>query len=280
METLRFDRIGYWTELKLEIIQRYASEYSKILANQTSPKLFHVYIDAFAGAGQHISLDSGEIVPGSPLIALSIAPPFRQYYFIDLNRSRTDHLLSLTRSRSDVSIEYGDCNEVLVTKVFPKVKFEDYRRGLCLLDPYGLDLNWNIIETAGKMRSLDIFLNFPVMDMNRNVLWRCGSQIPEQGIRRMNAFWGDDSWQRLTYVEQCDLFGATEYVKSLTNLSVANAFKKRLHDVAEFSEVLDPIPMRNSIGRVIYYLFFASQKPVAAEIVDHIFRKYERHGYS
>jgi len=130
------------------------------------------------------------------------------------------------------------------------------------------------------MRSLDIFLNFPVMDMNRNVLWRCGSQIPEQGIRRMNAFWGDDSWQRLTYVEQCDLFGATEYVKSLTNLSVANAFKKRLHDVAEFSEVLDPIPMRNSIGRVIYYLFFASQKPVAAEIVDHIFRKYERHGYS
>ncbi len=32
--------------------------------------------------------------------------------------------------------------------------------------------------------------------------------------------------------------------------------------------------MRNSTGAIVYYLVFASQKPVAAGIVEDIFRKY------
>ena len=47
----QFDRIGYWSEIKLEIIKEYASAYSTILAAQTGPSFYHVYIDAFAGAG-------------------------------------------------------------------------------------------------------------------------------------------------------------------------------------------------------------------------------------
>jgi hypothetical protein len=47
-----FDEIGYWSEIKLEIVRDYASTYSRIL---TSKKLPHIYIDAFAGAGRHIS---------------------------------------------------------------------------------------------------------------------------------------------------------------------------------------------------------------------------------
>ena len=55
---------------------------------------------------------------------------------------------------------------------------------------------------------------------------------------------------------------------------VAKAFGQRLHDVAGFEYVADPIPMRNSKGVPLYYLFFASQKPVAKKIVDAIFDKY------
>jgi len=43
-----FDSIGYWSEIKLEIIASYASAYSKILAAQTNPRLSHAYVDAFA----------------------------------------------------------------------------------------------------------------------------------------------------------------------------------------------------------------------------------------
>ena len=53
-KALRFDEIGYWSELKLEIVKKYASAYSTILAKQSVVKA-HLYIDAFAGAGTHLS---------------------------------------------------------------------------------------------------------------------------------------------------------------------------------------------------------------------------------
>jgi hypothetical protein len=44
--------------------------------------------------------------------------------------------------------------------------------------------------------------------------------------------------------------------------------------VAGFKHVPKPLPMRNSRGVIIYYLFFASQKPVAMHIVQDIFNRY------
>ena len=32
--------------------------------------------------------------------------------------------------------------------------------------------------------------------------------------------------------------------------------------------------MRNTMGAIVYYLFFASQRPVALKIVQEIFEKY------
>jgi len=57
----RFDEIGYWSEVKLEILREYAAAYSRILAAQCQPKLHHVYIDAFAGAGVHVSKRVGNL---------------------------------------------------------------------------------------------------------------------------------------------------------------------------------------------------------------------------
>jgi three-Cys-motif partner protein len=85
---LRFDEIGYWSEVKLDIVKNYAVAYSTILAAQQRPRLFHVYIDAFAGAGLHISKTRGRLVPGSPLNALEVQPPFREYHCIDLKREK------------------------------------------------------------------------------------------------------------------------------------------------------------------------------------------------
>jgi hypothetical protein len=38
------------------------------------------------------------------------------------------------------------------------------------------------------------------------------------------------------------------------------------------------MPMRNSVHAVVYYLFFASPKAVAAGIVEDIFKKYADYG--
>ena len=56
---------------------------------------------------------------------------------------------------------------------------------------------------------MEIFLNFPVADMNRNVLWRNPDAVATSQIERMNRFWGDDSWRTDVYSQsrQTDLFG-------------------------------------------------------------------------
>lgn len=273
-ETFRYDEIGYWSEIKLDIVKKYAAAYSVILSRQENPRLYHLYIDAFAGGGTHKSKTTGSFVPGSPDNALHVDPPFREYHFIDLHKPKVESLQTLAGARDDVYIHEGDCNRILLEKVFPRARFEDFRRALCLLDPYGLDLDWEVIRTAGKMRSIEIFLNFPVADMNRNVLWRRAKGVSPLQVRRMNRFWGDDSWQRAAYAPSAQQYLWEARDEKLSNEAVAHAFKERLKTAAGFAHVPEPIPMRNRRNAIVYYLFFASQKPVAKHIVEDIFAKY------
>lgn len=276
--SIPIDEVGYWSEIKLDILKSYAIEYSKILSAQTSPPLDHIYIDAFAGAGIHLSKLTGELIPGSPLNALNIEPHFKEYHFIDINKSRVNALQTISDERENVYIYESDCNKILQQEIFPRVLYEKYKRGLCLLDPYGLHLDWEIIETAGKMKSIEIFLNFPVADINRNVLRKNQDTVSEKQIARLDRFWGDHSWHDSAYQEtQPDLFGDV-FEEKTTNKKFAEAFRKRLKDVAGFKYVPQPMPMRNTKGAIVYYLFFASQKPVAKNIVSHIFKKYENRG--
>jgi three-Cys-motif partner protein len=152
---LCFDEIGYWSEIKLDIVKDYAQAYTTILAKTG---LTFAYIDGFAGSGVHLSKSSHELIPGSPLNALKIKPPFHEYFLVDLDGERVDQLRGLAeiREQKAVHVIHGDCNQVLLEDIFPKVKYEDYRRALCVLDPYGLHLNWQVIETAGKMKSVEI----------------------------------------------------------------------------------------------------------------------------
>jgi three-Cys-motif partner protein len=274
---LKFDEIGYWSELKLEIIKKYAAAYSTILSAQTNPRLKHLYIDAFAGAGVHLSKKTGEFVSGSPLNALQVTPPFSEYHFIDLDSSKTQNLKELVGQRSDVQVYQGDCNQILLEKIFPHARYEQYRRALCLLDPYGLHLTWEVIKTAGQLKTIDMFLNFPVADMNRNVLWRNPEGVREEDIQRMTAFWGDDSWRSTAYLSHNDLFGVSIAEKE-DNQKIADSFRARLKQVAGFKYVPQPLPMRNSRKAVVYYLVFASQKPVASKIVQDIFAAYQQYG--
>ena len=274
-----FDEIGYWSEIKLDIIREYAAAYSKILAAQSTPPLHHIYIDAFAGAGLHLSKSSGEVIAGSPTNALLLTPPFREYHFIDLDERRVASLEQISRERSDVKVYHGDCNTILVQEVFPKARFKEYKRALCILDPYGLDLEWRVIAEAARMGSVEIFLNFPVADINRNVLWRNREGVSVEQAARLTRFWGDESWRDIAYhpSSQATLWGDRADEKS-TNDEVAEAFRQRLKTVAGFKHVPEPMAMRNSNHAIVYYLYFASHKPVAAGIVRDIFAKHRKQG--
>jgi len=269
--------IGYWTEIKLDILREYAAAYSRILSAQTKPRLKHVYIDGFCGSGCHMSRDGG-LVWGSPTSVLLVDPPFTEYHLIDLDEGNIENLQLIIDARTQgpydpktVHLYNADCNEVLLKQVFPRVRYEDYRRALCLLDPYGLHLDWSVIAAAGRMRSIEIFLNFPILDMNRNVLHKNPEKVDPKQIERLTRYWGDDTWRSAAYTNTQNLFG---YDEKTNNEQVVEAFRARLKEVAGFGYVSDAMPMRNRTNAVVYYLIFASHKPVAANIVKDIFKKH------
>lgn len=275
MSKCKLDEVGVWTEVKLEIIDKYARAYARILSNQKDIKKF-IYIDAFAGAGSHISKQKGIPIAGSPTLALNTSPPFSEYHFIDLSRKKIDRLKSIGEGRKNVFFYEEDCNNILREKIFPRCRYKDYARALCLLDPYAICVDWQILETAGKMGSIEIFYNFMIMDANMNVFGTDQSKVTPEQITRMDRVWGDHSWKDAVYRKTEDLFGEIE--EKTDNKHIAEAFRKRLIDVAGFKYVPEPVPMRNSRGSVIYYLYFASPSKTGLKIVDQIFSKYRKQG--
>ena len=276
MRRFKLDEVGYWSEIKLAIVKEYASAYSVIMAAQRRDRikdLLHIYIDGFAGAGLHIRKATNQFIPGSPLNALLVDPPFCEYHLVDLDTGKADSLRRLAGDRLniDVFVYDGDCNDVLMNDVFPRARYEDYRRALCILDPYGLHLDWKIIQAAGKLGTVDLFLNFPVMDMNMNVLWRQPERVDPKQAERLTRFWGDDTWRQAAYTMDQNLFG---YEEKTGNDEFARAFQRRLRDTAGFKNVIEPLPMRNDQGATVYYLFFASPNATGNKIAKSIFDKY------
>lgn len=96
--------------------------------------------------------------------------------------------------RKDVFIYSGDCNQLLLSTVFPRADYRKYCRALCLLDPYNINLTWEVIEAAGKAQSIEIFVNFMIMDINRNVLRKDLTTAPKGKVEQMTRLWGDESW--------------------------------------------------------------------------------------
>jgi len=273
-QEFRHDEIGYWTEIKHQIIKEYAKAYSIIMSAQ-KVHFHYLYIDAFAGSGTHKSKGTGEFVLGSPLHALNVDPPFHEYHFIELRPQKVESLEKLVGPRSDVKIYLGDCNKILLESVLPLARREDYSRALCVLDPYGMHIDWEVVQKIGLMKSVEIFLNFPIMDINMNVLKHRPEKVLPTQIERMNRFWGDGSWRDELYSlsPQMSIFGEEEV--KVRNEQVAEVFRRRLIEVAGFLNVPQPLPMRNSINSIVYYLFFASHNDTGNKIVSYIFNNFK-----
>ncbi|MBZ5678166.1 MAG: three-Cys-motif partner protein TcmP [Acidobacteriia bacterium] len=270
------DEIGIWSEVKLAIIKKYAAAYTTIMEAQRRdrfPRMRWLYIDGYAGSGHHMSKTRKELVEGSPLIALNTNPPFHEYHFIDSDTGKAAELRKEAGDRKDVFIYEEDCNDVLLTKVFPRADYGQYKRALCLLDPYNINLTWDVIEAAGKAQSIEIFVNFMIMDINRNALRRNPDKSIKTKVDQMTRLWGDDSWLDAGYDQVQTLFEETVPIK-VSNERFAEAFRQRLIKKAGFKCVPKPMPMKTAKGAVIYYLYFASQKDSGMGIVNDIFNQY------
>ena len=268
-----YDTVGYWSEVKIEIVRAYATEYSKIMAKQSFK---HIYIDGFAGQGVNLSRTSGEYIPGSPLNALLVRPPFREVHFIDADENRAERVAPDRWEPSQCIHLRRRLQRHPAKEGIPSCRVQ--RLLTCTLSsgPLNINLSWHVVSQAGAMKTIGIFLNFMIMDINMNVLRHNPEKVNSRQIERMNRFWGDGSWRDVAYDKTGNLFGWDEKVPG--NEPLVRAYRQRLRDVAGFKHVPEPIPMRNTKGATVYYLFFASPNATGSKIVEYIFNKYRDRG--
>ena len=264
--------IGPWSEVKIDIVRRYAKAYSDIMKSQKWLRDY-AYVDGFAGAGKHISRKTRLEVDGSPAAVLRVDPPFPTYHFVELDAERAGLLHSLDSIRPGrVTIHDGDANDKLLNEILPLFSYESRRRALLLLDPYNIGIDWRVTELAGKLRTIDLFLNFMVMDANMNVLRLDPGSVRADQAARMDIFWGDGTWRETMYQPAPDVLPGFEIVEKQSNEVLAKAFAGRLKSEAGFKYVAEPLPVKNDTGQVVYYLFFASQNETALRIANSIFK--------
>jgi three-Cys-motif partner protein len=275
------DVIGPWSEDKLDLLKKYLEAYTNIMKGQSWCRNGYHYIDAFSGTGRPRAKDEERYVEGSPLVALGIENPFHSYLFIELSGWRVQSLRERLESKfpnRNIEIVEGDCNDVITSRVVPKIRFENYNRGFIFLDPFSMSVEWTTIEAVAQTKALEIFLNFPVMAINRTTLLNSPYKLTSTQMDRMTRFWGTEDWRDDLYHVQEDLFGEQVLIKRerSTAKRLSRLFKSRLKEI--FTYVTEPLIMSNSRGNPIYCLFLAGHNENAARIMRQIFTRYEKLG--
>ena len=99
----------------------------------------HGYIDAFSGPGLHIRKGGSDEIQGSPLVALSVKPPFDEYHFIDLDGEKVDFLRGQIGDRRDVKFYKADSNLVMLESVLPRFSYAKRTRAVVRFGPIQAD---------------------------------------------------------------------------------------------------------------------------------------------
>jgi len=270
--------IRSWSRDKLELLREYLQAYSVIMRRQKETWLrSYSYIDAFAGVGQYMDADSQQYIDGSPLVALRCDPPFDEYRFIEVSRSRLENLRRRVQSEfaeRRVLFHQDNANEVLRDQVAHQITYRDHQRGFVFLDPYGLQVDFQTIRRLAESKAFDIFVNFSVMGINR-ILER--TQLPDTHTAGLlTRVMGDADWAADLYVTQRGLFEGEEQTRRarLDPALVADQYLQRIRQLFRF--VSEPVLMRNSREAPLYSLFLASHNEAAVRITNDIFRRYRR----
>ncbi len=272
-----------WSVDKLDLLTKYLEAYSRIMNKQKEEWLqaYH-YIDAFAGSGLYpykIDDDQSDYITGSPLRALGCQPPFDEYWFIDISFSRLSQLRDIVEQqfahlRDRVHFIQEDANTFLlnITKR-TGVAHRFYKRGFVFVDPYGLDVDFKTMVYLGQTRAFDVFVNFSVMGVIR--ILRRQDPINEQVIDILKKVFGDTRLLTDLYQSQPTLFG-DEIIErpSIDPADIIDEYRQRL--LEHFDYASKPVIMTNSRNVPIYALFLLSHNETAANIVNDIFKRYER----
>lgn len=242
--------IGPWAEDKYRYVGMYAEMFSTGMKNRWRRR---VYLDLFSGPGCSRVRDTGRIVLGSPMIALSLPDPFDAYVFADENPDALEALrLRVARLERQHLVTYvpGDANAA-INRILETLSEKSGEKTLsfCFLDPYKLNIHFETVRRIANGRAVDFLILLALyIDANRNVQW-----YVEEGNRTIDLFLGDRTWRvRWKHAER----GGASIVQFL-----ANEYSGRMAQIGYLPMALDDmIKVRTTEKRLpLYYLAFFSK---------------------
>ena len=289
--------VGPWARDKLKILGDYLHAYTTILRKQNWCKGYF-YVDAFAGAGRaklrkpHGERDDTDdllsavsdyaaedpeeksFLNGSPLVALDIEHPFTRYLFIDNNPERVRKLEAIKvkyAERRNVEVTSNDASEAITDFIVTSGVNWSTHRGVIFLDPYGMQVRWQIIEQIASTNALEIILNLPIGMAVQRLLPRSGEFTPGRRIN-LTEFFGSADWEDVVYWRASNLFGEEDVRKAEdSGRRLALWYHDRLRSLFGYSA--PPRLIKNSHGGHLYYLMFAGPNRNGAKIARHVLMK-------
>jgi three-Cys-motif partner protein len=270
---------GPWTERKLNCLRDYLSAYRTIFTSNEKARYFRTwYVDAFAGTGSRTTAadiplldvdddaEAKEYQDGSARIALGLASPFDQYFFIEKSRRRADELRRVittdyTQLDNRCEIRTGEAN----TEIRKWCAERDWKkeRAVVFLDPYGMQVEWATIQTLAATKGIDLWYLFPGIAR----LLRHDGDIDEKWGARLDILLGTDAWRTRFFQKEMrtDLFGDIENVERTATEAAIESF---IHDRLETcfgKKVGRGLILRNSKRSPLYFLCFAASNERGAK---------------
>lgn len=241
---------------KLRVLEGYIARFTTSMRKSQWSALG--YIDLLAGPGKNRFQPSGDILLGSPLIALTAKYPFTYYRFVEMGNQEYVALarrITSSEHAERVKVIHGDCNAVVNT-VVADIASRDKRflaehkwssLNLAFLDPEGLELEWATVEKLGRIRRMDIILNFSTSGFTRNA----AQMLMSENTARLDRFFGTTEW-KMVYQE------VSKKDNSYVRRAMLDFYKSRLVTLG-YKIHPDERVFKTSKGVQVYTLMFASK---------------------
>ena len=267
---------GNWTEQKMEMVVAYAKAYLTIM--NKNPILKIIYFDGFAGSG--IISNNGEQnnTKGTALRILDIEEPrqFDIYYFVelDINYKRLlEERIESEYSGRKIYVVNDDCNKKL-KDLSEFLKNHVFYRALIFIDPYGMSVNWESIESL-KGLNVDLWILVP-SGIGANRLLKKDGKISDSWYKKLESFLGMERIEidRQFYKTTRDLtlFGEENNVEKYDDAisKLGGLYADRLKSI--FQYVSKPFLMRNSSNSIMYHFMMATNNSAGLQIANDVIK--------
>lgn len=241
---------------KLAILKGYLGRFTTAMKDKNWRALN--YIDLQAGPGKNKFRPSGEILLGSPLLALTTRFSFGNVFLVEMGTSEYNALVSRVEAsdlRDSVKRYNEDCN-IAVDKIVEYIKQIDsvYSPGvwpclnLAFLDPEGLEVEWQTVEKLANLQRMDLIINFSTNGITRNA----GQMVEREEDTIIDRFFGTREW-RLIY-EETRPKGNSEVRRELIDF-----YLSRLKGMGYVKTKREEKPFKNERNVQVYTMIFASK---------------------